>query len=130
MRWLLPFLFWPLAAVSQEMVTFDRANCQLLMRHVMAPDVTYRPGVDVQGRAVAPTDLPSTPSLDLPKQIPIDIEIPVSALLGANSPYLTGDAKIRVGRVVAESDGRVLFNGKPIPDPARDQLIAACRRPR
>jgi hypothetical protein len=115
------------AAVAQPMVTIDTANCQLLMRHVMAPDVSYKPGVDVQGRAVAPADLPSNNTLELPKSIPIDIEIPVRTILGPNSPYLTGDAKIQVGRVVVEADGRVLFNGRPIPDTGRDQLIAACR---
>jgi hypothetical protein len=127
MRWLLPLLLLPAAAVAQPMVTIDTANCQLLMRHVMAPDVSYKPGVDVQGRAVAPADLPSNNTLELPKSIPIDIEIPVRTILGPNSPYLTGDAKIQVGRVVVEADGRVLFNGKPIPDTGRDQLIAACR---
>ena len=127
MRSLLPLLLLPAVALAQPMVTIDTANCQLLMRHVMAPDVTYKPGVDVQGRAVAPADLPGNNALELPKSIPIDIEIPVRTILGSNSPYLTGDAKIQVGRVVVEADGRVLFNGKPIPDTGRDKLIAACR---
>jgi hypothetical protein len=127
MRWILPLLLLATATMAQPVATIDTANCQLLMRHVMAPDVTYKPGVDVQGRAVAPADLPSNNALELPKSIPIDIEIPVQTILGPNSPYLTRDAKIQVGRVVVESDGRVLFNGKPIPDTGRDQLIAACR---
>lgn len=98
------------------------------MRHAMAPDVSYRPGVDVQGRAVAPADLPSDSTLALPRDIPINIGIPVSTLLGRNSPYLTRDAKIQVGQVVVQQDGRVLFNGQPVTDEGRDQLIAACRR--
>ena len=128
MRWLLPWLIFPCAAAAQARVTIDTANCQLLMRHAMAPDVTYRPGVDVQGRAVVPADLPSDSSLNLPRDIPINLEIPVSTLLGRNSPYLTRDAKIQVGRVVVQQDGRVLFNGQPVTDEGRNQLIAACRR--
>jgi len=128
MRRLLPLLILPCAAVAQDRVTVDTSNCQLLMRHAMAPDVTYRPGVDVQGRAVAPADLPSDSMLNLPRDIPINIEIPVSTLLGRNSPYLTRDAKIQVGQVVVQQDGRVLFNGQPVTDEGRDQLIAACRQ--
>lgn len=128
MRRLLPWLLLPCAAVAQDRVTVDTSNCQLLMRHAMAPDVTYRPGVDVQGRAVAPADLPSDSTLNLPRDIPINIEIPVSTLLGRNSPYLTRDAKIQVGQVVVQQDGRVLFNGQPVTDEGRDQLIAACRK--
>lgn len=128
MRRLLPWLLLPCAAVAQDRVTVDTSNCQLLMRHAMAPDVTYQPGVNVQGRAVAPADLPSDSTLNLPRDIPINIEIPVSTLLGRNSPYLTRDAKIQVGQVVVQQDGRVLFNGQPVTDEGRDQLIAACRQ--
>jgi hypothetical protein len=128
MRWLAICLFFPCTALAQDRVTIDTANCQLLMRHAMAPDVTYRPGVDVHGRAVAPADLPSDSSLNLPRDIPINIEIPVSTLLGRNSPYLTRDAKIQVGQVLVQPDGRVLFNGQPVTDEGRNQLIGACRR--
>lgn len=126
MRWL-PWLIFPCAA-SAQVVSVDTANCQLLMRHAMAPDVSYRPGVDVHGRSVASADLPSDSGLNLPRDIPINIEIPVRTLLGNNSPYLTGDAKIQLGQVVVQQDGRVLFNGQPVADEGRNQLIAACRR--
>ena len=128
MRWLALCLLLPCAVMAQDRVTIDTANCQLLMRHAMAPDVAYRPGVDVQGRAVAPADLPSDSSLNLPRDIPINIEIPVSTLLGRNSPYLTRDAKIQVGQVLVQPDGRVLFNGQLVTDEGRDQLVGACRR--
>src|SRR5262245_17470208 len=128
MRWLALCLLLPCAAAAQDRVTIDTANCQLLMRHALAPDVTYRPGVDVQGRAVAPADLPGDSSLNLPRDIPINIEIPVSTLLGRNSPYLTRDAKIQVGQVLVQPDGRVLFNGQPVTDEGRNQLIGVCRR--
>ena len=128
MRWLPLCLMLPCAAAAQDQVTIDTANCQLLMRHAMAPDVTYRAGADVQGRAVVPADLPSDSSLNLPRDIPINLEIPVSTLLGRNSPYLTPDAKIQVGQVLVQPDGRVLFNGQSVTDEGRNQLIAACRR--
>lgn len=34
--------------------------CQRLVAHHPVPDVTYRPGVDVLGRPVAPADLPDS----------------------------------------------------------------------
>jgi hypothetical protein len=42
------------------------ADCRLLERHQPAPDVAYRPGVDVRGRPVAPADLGGAPGFELP----------------------------------------------------------------
>ena len=56
-------LAWP--AVAQQVlsplstkVVISGQDCQRLVRHVPAPDVAYKPGIDVHGKAVAPADLP------------------------------------------------------------------------
>ena len=97
MRRLLPLLLLAAPALAEPVAVIDAATCRLLERHHPAPDVAYRPGVDVQGRAVAPADLPADRGLNLPQHIPVDIRIPVRTLLGNAAPPLTGDADIRVG---------------------------------
>jgi len=118
---------WPGSAPAQQVLVVDNATCRQLTRHVPAPDVAYRPGVDVNGRAVAPADLPADSDLNLPRDIPIDLRIPVQSILGAASPRLTELADIRPGRLVVQADGQVLFEGRVVGDDARDRLVALCR---
>jgi len=56
-------------------VTVNREDCQRLVRHVPAADVTYQPGVDVYGREVAPADLNGGVQIALPDTYSFDIEI-------------------------------------------------------
>jgi len=111
-------------ALAEPVAVIDTATCRLLERHRPAPDVAYKPGVDVKGRNVAPADLPAERGLNLPQNIAVDIRIPVRTLLGNAAPPLTRDADIRVGQVVVGPDGRVTFNGREIGD---GPVIAACR---
>lgn len=56
-------------------VTVTREDCLRLVRHVPSADTTYRPGVDVYGRAVAPADLDGGVRIELPDSYSFDIEI-------------------------------------------------------
>jgi hypothetical protein len=124
MRYFWPLLVFAGPALAEPVAVIDTATCRLLERHQPAPDVAYRPGVDVQGNAVAPADLPAERGLNLPQTVAVDIRIPVRKLLGRATPPLTGDADIRVGQVLVGPDGRVTFNGREIGD---GPVIAACR---
>lgn len=89
------------------------------------PGADYRPGVDVNGDAVAPADLPSgaPPSLD---NFPIEIGINLRKRYGipANSMLFRGKAIVGL---VTLRDGRAYFNGEPIGDSEREMILAACK---
>jgi len=52
-------------------VIISTQDCQRLVRHVPAPDVAYKPGVDVHGKTVAPADLAGSNTI---YQLPDHIE--------------------------------------------------------
>ena len=75
-RWLAPLaLCLAPAAAGAETLVVSRQDCQRLVRHVPAADVAYQPGVDVQGRPVAPADLGGGLDLGLPESYSFDVEI-------------------------------------------------------
>lgn len=53
---ILAVLLSPSLVLAAE-VTVTRGDCAQVVRHEPAPDTAYRPGADVQGRAVSPADL-------------------------------------------------------------------------
>ena len=125
---LLPFL--PLlaggAAAADAPLRVAAADCARLVRHVPAPDVAYRPGVDVYGRPVVPADLDS-PEVSIPDTVLILITLDLQERFGipANSVLFEGNAGI--GVVAVEGD-RVTFNGRELTDPEARALAAACQR--
>lgn len=105
-------------------VAISRETCRWLIRHTARADVRYRPGVDVEGRPVAPADLPGRARIHLPKDIVIEIDVHLETLLGLTlAPGVDPDA--RLGYVVVR-DGRVFFNGQPLFDAAQVKLAARC----
>ena len=115
----------PRAAITGAAITrvaITRADCARLVAHVPAPDVAYRPGVDVYGREVAPADLGGAPRIELPETILIGIEIDLLARFGIPVSH----AGAEVGEV-AYRDGRFTFNGQPLQDQAQAELAARCQ---
>lgn len=94
-----------------------------------APDTAgadYMPGVDANGDAVAPADLPGgAPPLAL-DNFPIEISVNLQKRFG-----IPADAKVFRGKaivgLVTIRDGRAFFNGEPITDNERAMMVAACR---
>ncbi|MFM2041743.1 MAG: hypothetical protein RLY86_319 [Pseudomonadota bacterium] len=113
-------------------IVVDRAVCRALPRHVPAPDVAYQPGVDGQGRAVAPADLPGSggaadtaAALGLDR-IQIDLTRDLAGRFGipVDSLYRT---EAYIGLVTVEN-GRVTLNGNPLGPAATEELVLVCRR--
>jgi len=115
----------PLAAGAQTLV-IEAADCRRLVEHVPAPDVAYRPGVDVEGRPVAPADLDGGVTLDLPKEYLIDIEVDLAERLGIPRRPGLFDGDVEVG-VVAVRGNDVYFNGKLIEESGLAELRRLCR---
>lgn len=91
----------------------------------LVPGADYVPGVDVDGHAVAPADLPSPRASIDASTAAIEIDGKLAGRFGA------GSAGARVGKMVLGTvtvrNGRAYFNGAPLAADANDAVIAACR---
>jgi hypothetical protein len=115
------------ASVSGDGRIFLSADvCERLRRAAAAaPDADYKPGVDVNGDAVAPADLPSsTPPMPL-DNLPIVIggNLQKRYGLGATATLLHHGA---IMGLVTVRDGSVYFNDEPISGSERAMMLAAC----
>lgn len=122
----------PAAAYAAETAAVDPALCQALVKHTPSADATYQPGVDVNGKPVAPADLPGAPQMKLPDRLEIPLTLSLAKVLNLNTsqyPYnqLGTGTEAQLGLLTVEGD-RVLFNGKPISDTQQDNLAVLCMK--
>jgi hypothetical protein len=123
------FLFLTPATAMAEDVTLEvtKDNCQRIVKYVAEQDVTYKPGVDVHGRAVAPADLEQN-QIVIPNRIFIDLSLPFKDLLKNYNPKLK-NAEVFVGLVEYDiNTGRLLFNGQELSDPALNAIARECEK--
>jgi hypothetical protein len=90
------------------------------------PPADYKPGVDVDGHAVAPANLPSGAPPPALENFPIEIDAKLTQRFNVPAQSRLFRGKAIVGLVTVR-DGRAYFNGEPIGDNERDLMIAACR---
>lgn len=109
-----------------ETVTITRSECVNLVRHVPAPDVTYRPGVDVNGNPVTPADLNTGGTVTIPTEFTIPITIDLRDRLGLPADPTRFKPEANIG-VVTYREGRAWFNGQPLSTEATATLAGACR---
>jgi hypothetical protein len=114
------------AAPASAEVAISRRDCEQLVSHEPAPDVTYQPGVDVHGRPVAPADLGGGSQIDLPEVIYIPIEVLVQDRFGIPANSVLYDATALVG-VVSVKGNQVYFEDQLLGDPEVAALEEACR---
>lgn len=120
----------PLAAAAETVaVQMRREDCARLTvpgpMHKPAPDVAYRPGLDVHGQAVAPADLPGSAPLDLADGLPVYLDVPID-LPDRRRAY---GAEAGLGIVELWREGgrwRAYLNGWPLGGDAEAALQAAC----
>jgi hypothetical protein len=98
--------------------------------HHAVADATYKPGVDVHGKAVAPADVPSSTSFALPNKIAIPLTLDLAKSLNLNVsqyPYnrLGTGTEVQLGTLTLEGD-QVFFNGKPLTSQDQEGLLTAC----
>ncbi len=104
-----------------------RADCARLVAHTPSDDVTYRSGVDVRGRPVAPADVDGIQALALPESYRVRIEVDSDDRFGIPATDGNYDAGIVIGEALVEADGRVFFNGQPLQSEATFELGRRCR---
>ncbi|MCB2099914.1 MAG: hypothetical protein KDE22_03525 [Rhodobacterales bacterium] len=113
------------AAQADPVRVTDR-DCRRLARHVPAPNVAYRPGVDAHGRPVVPADVEGQPRLKGLEDVVVDLHVDLGDRLGLGAG---GDYKgeIPIGQVKVRPDGTVTLNGQPLAGDDRARLLDACR---
>ena len=115
-----------LAAPSAQAVevTLTKADCLKIVQHVPAPDVEYKPGVDVYGRAVAPADLGDSPKIKIPDIITFDLKLDLDTLADSSAGQVFGEPVL--GKISIEGH-QVYFNGQPIGATGQADLVRKCR---
>lgn len=113
-------------AAAQKVEVTDR-DCRQIVNYVAPPDVAYQPGVDAQGRPVAPADLNPSP-VQLPQTLVMDVNIDLRKYgVPSHSPLLLPG--VAAGQITIEDGGRrVYYNGQPLGDAEEKVLAELCRQ--
>lgn len=113
---------------GQNTVVLKRSDCTRLTAHVPSADATYKPGVDVHGRAVAPADLAGTPQTVMPEDITINITVELQQRFGIPVTSNLYKPEASIGTVVVKPDGSATFNGQPLTNQEQSALAYLCQR--
>ncbi len=113
-------------AAMADIAISERDCRQVVVKHEPAPDVTYQPGVDVHGNAVAPADLNGGSQLKLPDVIYIPLEVLIQDKYGIPANSVLYEAKAQVGVVAVRGD-KVYYEDQLLNDPETVALEDACR---
>jgi predicted acetyltransferase len=112
----------------------DPALCNALVKNTPDANVAYQPGIDVEGNAVAPADLPGSPQIKLPQKINIPLTLNLAKVLNLNTsvyPYnqLGQGTEAQLGTLTVDGD-KVTFNGQDLSGAQQDKLAVLCMQPR
>jgi len=106
-----------------DTVRIDAAACRYVTAYAPSPDTDYVPGVDVDGKRVAPADLGAGRQIRFPTNFVIPVSFDLARRLGLPPAF---EEKAYVGLISVEN-GRLSFNGQPIGDDSDAELAALCR---
>lgn len=117
------------SAIAEEVrLEVSKSDCQRIVKYTPAPDVAYKPGVDVNGNPVAPADLNGGSQIKIPDQIYINLSLPFKDLLKNYNPKLK-NAEVYVGTVEYNlASGKLLYNGQELTDPVKNAIANECRK--
>ncbi len=107
-----------------RVVMLNREDCARLQGMAPADAADYVPGIDVEGRPVAPADLPRGSINPALRAAEIDVEL---GGFGRRWRPFARPADVIVGRIGFDRDGAILLNGEPLAAADRERLAAACR---
>lgn len=99
---------------KSEGLAVEKMICQQLYIHKPAADVAYQPGVDVNGNAVAPADLPSEgASIGVPDYIEVPMTVDLAQRLQQPVPEGVKMEGV-IGNLRLYKDGRISYNGQDV----------------
>jgi hypothetical protein len=115
------------ASVSPDgHVVVSSKACAEVVAHVPDAGVAYTPGVDVNGNAVAPADLPDSGSTIAADNFPIFLTLELKKKFHVPESAKLFKPDTVVG-LIAVQGNQVFFNGQPIGPGEASLLAAACR---
>lgn len=114
-------LLLPLGPVgAQEVIAISESDCLFLEKHVPDADVTYRPGIDVNGDPVVPADL-NEQQFELPEVVNFDLLVG----LPLDDPLRPEGS---VGKVSVNLEtAQISLNGRPLSTSQYQAVIAYCK---
>src|SRR5258708_3023682 len=101
------------AVAKDGTVVVSKAACAQVVEHVPDAGVAYTPGVDVNGNAVAPADLPGSASPMDFDSFPIELDLNLRKKFQIPSQAQLFRFKADFGTLTIQGN-QLLFNGKPI----------------
>jgi len=128
MIFLLCLFISPILANAENIIITGDA-CANAVAATPAPDVEYKPGVGMNGNAVAPADLTGSNTMPWPQDINIPLQMNLQNTLHLPASSALTAPQAVVGTVEYKS-GQITFNGQPISDDALTGIIAACQHNR
>ena len=115
------------ASVSADgRVLVSSKACAEVVAHVPDAGVAYTPGVDVNGNAVAPADLPDSGSPITADNFPIFLTLDLKKKFQVSDSAKLFKLQAVVGLISVQGN-QVFFNGQPIGSGEASLLAAACR---
>ncbi len=115
------------ASVSADgRVVVSSKACAEVVAHVPDAGVAYTPGVDVNGNAVAPADVPDSASPITADNFPIFLTLDLKKKFHVPDSAKLFKLEAVVGLITIQGN-QVFFNGQPIAPGEASLLAAACR---
>lgn len=119
-----------LPAYAADAPKIDPALCRNQVAYTEPAGVEYKPGVDVHGHYVAPADIDSGASPQMPKRIDIPVTVSLVKALNFDTtkfPFnqLGTGTEAQIG-VFSVENNKVTFNGKPLTSEQQQKIDAAC----
>lgn len=110
-------------------ITIDPSFCRQLTKHAPAPDVAYKPGVNVHGGKVLPADLSTQGQVNLPQELSIPLTADLFRFLNLDQSSFPFNVlqrnDINLGALTVRGD-KVFYNGQPLSNAQQDELVALC----
>ena len=107
-------LMYPLNVNAQSVIS-DPNICNYMISHQTDNDVTYKPGIDVEGKAVKPAELKTSHSIQAPDIIEFPLTISLDQFLetAGISEKLEMETKLETITIEMKT-GKVTYGGKDI----------------
>jgi hypothetical protein len=116
----------PAIPAMAETVRISKAECRRLAEYRAAPDVAYKPGVDVRGKKVTPAGGPDSQTYANLAPDVIEFPIALNPLKGGADRF--GETSLNVGVIRFDMKSRrATFNGRALSRGDTQKLARKCR---
>ena len=114
-------VIFALPAMAQS-IFITQSACEQMVAHRADDNVTYEPGVDVDGNAVEDAELYGR-GMPWPQDLSIPLRLDLQEALGLSTEYVAPEAVL--GTIEYKNE-KLTFNGEPVTDRAAALLAEAC----